>query len=364
MKYCTCRIVMRNFGTFLAVILGWMNRFNYIATPALLLFFAVLPLVFFTAGGARASIVSDQCEVCHSRYPGMMGDLSENQKYEQKNAHCVNCHSDSGAETIKELAGVRVPVVYSLEATTHALAGGNFHGVALRGGDRRGHNVSGIAAEDATNGPEPPGYDREMDPSLIGYDRHRPLFCAGSNGCHGDRNIRDPLEAILGTHHAVDRPVDGKTTATSYRYLKNTALVNGVVGLEDDDWERTRSATDHNEYSPSINEFCASCHGDLHGSKAGSKNVWFRHPTGIPLPKRGEYLGYEIYNTNAPVGREKVPETPSSVVEAGSDIVICVSCHMAHSGPYASILRWDYDDIFAGEGKGGCFICHTSKSGK
>ncbi|MEJ2313608.1 MAG: cytochrome c3 family protein [Nitrospirota bacterium] len=335
-----------------------------IVLPTLMTVLAVLLAISLTTGDGRASIVSDQCEVCHSRYTGMMGEASEDDMYEQRNAHCVNCHSDSGAETIMELAGLRVPVVYSLALTTDELAGGNFHSVAMIGGDRSGHNVSGIAAEDAKYGPEPPGYERDMDPSLIGYNRNRPLFCAGSNGCHGDRNIMDPLEAILGTHHAVDRPVDGKTTAKSYRYLKNTALVNGVVGLEDDDWERTRSVTDHNEYSPSINEFCTSCHGDLHGSRAGSNKVWFRHPTGIPLPKRGEYLGYEIYNTNAPVGREKVPETPSSVVEAGSDIVICVSCHMAHSGPYASILRWDYDNIFAGKGKGGCFICHTSKAGK
>jgi len=341
-----------------------MDRLRDIVLPTLLTLLFLLPVITLTAVDVRASIVSDQCEVCHGRYSGMMGEASEDEMYEQRNAFCVNCHSGPGAETIMELAGLRVPVVYSLASTTDELAGGNFHSVSLSGGDRSGHNVSGIAAEDAKNGFEPPGYDREMDPSLIGYDRNRPLFCAGSNGCHGDRNIRDPLEAILGTHHAVDRPLDGKTTAKSYRYLKNTALVNGVFGLEDDDWERTRSATDHNEYSPSINEFCTSCHGDLHGSRAGSEGVWFRHPTGIPLPKRGEYLGYEIYSTNAPVGRAKVPNAPSAEVEAGSDIVICLSCHLAHSGHYGSILRWDYDNIFAGKGEGGCFICHTSKSGK
>ncbi|MGD2080438.1 MAG: cytochrome c3 family protein [Nitrospirota bacterium] len=331
---------------------------------SLLLAFVVLPVIFSTAGVGRASIVSDQCDVCHSRFAGMTEESDEEAQYEQRNSHCVNCHTGSGAETIKETAGARVPVVHSLAAPGYALAGGNFHGVARRGGDRMGHNVSGIAARDATNGSTPPGYDRELDPSKIGYNRNRPLFCAGSNGCHGDRNVRDPLGAVMGAHHAVDSPVDGSTTAMSYRYLKNTALVNGVVGLEDDDWGRTSSPEDHNEYFPSINELCSSCHGDLHGSKAGGDSPWFRHPTGVVLPARGEYVGYKAYSTDAPVGRKKVPEAPGGEVEAGADVVLCVSCHLAHAGPYASSLRWDYDKIFSGEGEGGCFICHTSKAGE
>jgi hypothetical protein len=262
------------------------------------------------------------------------------------------------------LASVRVPVVYSMEKPSRLLAGGNFHYVAQEGGDRMGHNVQGIAPKDSTYGLTPPGYERDLDPSKTGYSRSRPLGCAGSNGCHGDRNIKDPFEALMGAHHAVDSPVDGKTTARSYRYLANTGLINGVVGLEDEDWEMTHSPSDHNEYTSSINEFCASCHGDLHGSKAGKGSPWFRHPTGVVLPKGGEYVGYQTYSTDAPVGREKVPEAPSDKVSPGQDEVVCLSCHRAHSGPYASMLRWDYDAMFAGEGGGGCFICHTGKAGE
>ncbi|GAB4388380.1 MAG: cytochrome c [Thermodesulfovibrionales bacterium] len=333
--------------------------------PFMVLLSALVCLSVLSAGGeAIASIVSDRCEVCHSRYPGMMGEATEEETFEVKNSHCVNCHSNPGAQTIKELAGVKVPVVYNIGRPVDPLAGGNFSSVARKGGDRMGHNVRGIAAEDGRNGPEPPGYDRDMDPSKIGYDPRRPLFCAGSNGCHGDRNIRDPFQAVLGSHHAVDYPVDGRTTARSYRYLKNTGLINGVVGLEDADWGRTRSQSDHNEYSPSINELCASCHGDLHGSKAGGGSPWFRHPTGNVLPKKGEYLDYKAYNNDAPVGRKEVPKAPSDEVKAGEDVVVCLSCHLAHAGPHASILRWDYDEMFVGEGEGGCFICHTSKAGK
>jgi hypothetical protein len=203
-----------------------------------------------------------------------------------------------------------------------------------------------------------------MDPSKAGYNLRRPLACSGANGCHGNRNVKDPFDAVMGSHHAVDSPVSGKTTARSFRYLRNTALVNGVTGLEDKDWGRTISSKDHSEYSPSMNEFCTSCHGDLHVSKAEGPSPWFRHPTGIALPKKGEYSEYKVYSPDAPVAREKVPAAASDKVTPGSDIVMCLSCHRAHSGPYEHSLRWDYDAIFVGEGEGGCFICHTSKKGK
>lgn len=321
--------------------------------------------VFSLPSGAGASIVSDQCEVCHSLFPAITDkDLSEDEISAIRNSHCVNCHSNTGGETVKVLGGVNVPVVYNIDVPGRMLAGGNFHYVAQREGDRKGHNVEGIAKEDGKYGTAPPGYERKMDPSKAGYNLRKPLACAGANGCHGDRNIKDPFEAIMGTHHAVDSPVNGRTTAKSFRYLKNTALINGVTGLEDKDWEKTASPKDHNEYSPSVNEFCTSCHGDLHVNSAGGPSPWFRHPTGIVIPKRGEYLEYETYSTGAPVGREKVPAAASSKVTPGSDIVICLSCHRAHSSPYAHSLRWDYDAIFVGEGEGGCFICHTSKNGK
>jgi hypothetical protein len=152
--------------------------------------------------------------------------------------------------------------------------------------------------------------------------------------------------------------------------------VKGVLGLEDDEWNQNCSSKKHNEYSPSIDVFCATCHGNFHSKEeTGKKSPWFRHPTDIVFTKAGEYLNYNpnvpppsdrpgirIYSTDAPVGREKVPNSPSDEVKPGEDIVICLSCHVAHSGPCGSILRWDYDNIISGEeGKGGCFICHTGK---
>jgi hypothetical protein len=56
---------------------------------------------------------------------------------------------------------------------------------------------------------------------------------------------------------------------------------------------------------------------------------------------------------------------PSSVVTPGTDIVMCLSCHMAHASPYPHMLRWDYSEMITGNGEAvsgkGCFVCHSSK---
>ncbi|MEJ2182875.1 MAG: cytochrome c3 family protein [Nitrospirota bacterium] len=335
-----------------------MKRFG----PVLRVFPAMAVALVFSFPG-RAAIVSDDCAACHALVPGLMGEAPIEGA---SNAQCVTCHSSEGANTIKMMGGVRVPVVYNVDNPLEPLAGGNFHGLTVRSLDgseeRRGHNVRDVVGPDGTYTGLPPGYMREHDLSAVGYQGSRRLACAGSNGCHGDRNIEDPLEAVRGSHHAPDSPVDGSTTARSYRYLRNTALVQGVEGLEDKDWERTTSTSDHNEYSTDINAFCANCHGDIHFGHRARRSPWFRHPTGIALPRRGEYESYSIYNTTAPVGRPTIPNSPSATVQPGTDVVICLSCHRAHGSPYAGALRWNYEDFFVGRGESGCFVCHTRKA--
>jgi len=326
---------------------------------------------------SNATVYGD-CEVCHALYPGMMepAEPGEPAQLALRKAFCINCHSNEERDTIKIVGGAEVPVVYNTVPPVDSLAGGNFHYVAKDFGDRRGHNVDGITSMDAKFMGVPPGYDRIDDLSGYGYNPEKPFVCAGSNGCHGNRNIDDPFLAIYGSHHADDSVIDGSTTARSYRFLKNTDKVKGVLGLEDSKWNQDKSSSKHNEYSPSIDTFCASCHGDFHNMElTGKKSPWFRHPTSVVLPKYGEYANYNpsnpppeetpgirVYNPDAPVGRLEVPGSPSNEVKPGEDIVLCLSCHVAHASPYNSLLKWDYDEIFAGEGGGSaCAICHTGK---
>ena len=341
----------------------------------LLLSISILALSF--PSDSNAAVAGD-CEACHALYPGMMEvpEPGKPPQYVLKNVLCADCHTNTDKDTIKTLGGAEVPVVRNTVPPGSLLAGGNFYYVAKDFGDRRGHNVDGITSIDAKFRGVPPGYDRSADPSIIGYNPEKPLTCAGSNGCHGNRDVEDPFESIIGSHHADDSFIDGKTTAKSYRFLKNTVKVKGVLGLEDKQWNQNKSSKKHNEYSTSIDQLCASCHGDFHSKdKTGKKSPWFMHPTGVILPKSGEYASYNpqnlppiespeirVYNPDAPVSREKLPKSPSDEVVPGRDKVTCLSCHVAHSSPYESLLKWDYDNLIAGEGGGsGCAICHTGK---
>ena len=346
----------------------------------LIISISILSFIFslFIFSKCNGAIVSDECEVCHGLYPGMMEEapLGEPQKFKLQNALCIDCHSNSNRDTIKILGGVRVPVVNNTVKPVNTLAGGNFYYVSQDFGDRKGHNVDGIASLDAKFKSVPPGYDKDFDPSVSGYNVEKPLTCAGSNGCHGNRNIENPFDAIRGSHHADDSPLDGSTSAKSYRYLKSTNKVKGVLGIEDADWGQNSSSKKHNEYSLSIDQYCASCHSNFYSKeKIGKMSPWFRHPTGIVLPKTGEYMNYNpavslpadkkevrIYNPDAPVARPIIPESASETVKLGTDIVTCLSCHVAHGSPNESMLRWDYDAIFSGEAGGGCLICHTGKT--
>ncbi len=319
-------------------------------------------IISFTPGEGSATVVGD-CQVCHGRFPGMMEatPTTEPQQFVLRNEICVNCHTGTGSESVKMLGGANVPVVYSTKKPEKFLSGGDFYFVSRPFGDRKGHNVNGVTFADAKYEGTPPGYSEDADPSKVGYDPKSPLTCSGSNGCHGNRNIADPLRAILGSHHAQDEPVDGSTSAQSFRYLKNTDEAGGVVGFEDRDWGATSSPEDHNEYTSSINGFCNGCHNRQHGQ--GDEGPWFRHPVGEIIPDYGEYADYRTYSLGAPVGRPTVPEGSSVIVRPGRDRIICLSCHFAHGGPHDSVLRWDYEKMITGlAGKGGCFACHTSKA--
>ncbi len=318
-------------------------------------------LFAFEMTGSSLAVVAGDCSACHTVYPGMTEKTYRAKPFEyvSRELFCVKCHSSNTSDTIKLLGRNKIPIVFNNVKPVKSLAGGNFFYVARDFGDRKGHNVNGITSGDHEFSGFPPAYSRASDPSSIGYNPQKPLACAGSNGCHGDRNIEDPFEAILGTHHAVDKPVDGSTTARSYRFLKITGNVNGVVGLRDSEWNQNATSKKHNEYSSSIDLLCRSCHAGLESGHAGKR---FNHLAGVPIPDRAEYKNYKTYNLDAPVAREIVPQSPSDVVTPGKDAVSCLSCHVAHASPYDSELRWDYENIFTdGETKNGCVICHTGK---
>jgi predicted CXXCH cytochrome family protein len=227
---------------------------------------------------------------------------------------------------------------------------------------------------------EPPGFiGSVLIPGGKGPTRwleRQELTCAGTWGCHGDRTIEDPYEAIYGAHHEDDGELDGSTVGKSYRFLY------GIKGAEDDDWEYQATPSRHNGYKgdpdhktmDTISYLCGECHAQFHpsiflgGTETGSLDAWHRHPTDVAFGSihrvfvGSEYQSYMIYSLEAPVAFEE-PTGQESDVNAES-IIMCMSCHRAHASPNQDSLRWDYTEMVAGEtrsGNNGCFACHTRK---
>lgn len=313
---------------------------------------------------------------------------------------CLGCHAMGNANKIESLGTNEVPQVMHTDATGD-LAGGNFaYILGMKGSgasDAKGHNVIDFENDDVILDGPPGGIKQFAHDSDLNVNDSN-LTCAGTNGCHGYRYAGkgSGVSALSGAHHG---NVDGKCdtaseVADSYRFLL------GVKGLENqtDKWQN-KSLTSHNEYfgqpspqrlgcnggdlschgangirppSNTISEFCATCHGNFHTLATDTSDgigsgisPFIRHPTDYTLPDTGEYASYTAYSTEAPIARTVVPDTASGDVSPGSDVVMCLSCHAAHATDYPDMLRWDYNNMVAGDAGAsagtGCFVCHTTK---
>ncbi len=328
----------------------------------------IISIAFIFTGEAQA-YVTGQCSSCHtihnsqdgssvafklnSSYSGFETTYVSNKRLLKSD--CIGCHSSTGTATIVG----NIPVIFSTSSFSNPLAGGNFKSV--RTDDTTGHNVSGIIAQDGTLGLTPPG----------GSTMASQLTCAGQYGCHGDTSGgNDNYSALGGAHHVDDTGgITGASVGLSYRFL------NGILGKEDANWEQDNTNTSHNEYKGSsgsatdtISYLCSKCHGNYHtwvggASEVGTSSPWIRHPTDVILPNTGEYASYTTYSMTAPLARPN-PDSVSdtTAVSPGTDIVMCLTCHRAHSSPNYKILRWDYKSSTLSTAISGCNVCHTSKN--
>lgn len=350
--------------------------------------------VFLLAAPVSAK-VGGQCAICHTMHNSQGGapmalDASGAAQATPNDVlllrGCVACHTGtnsggvSSSGTIPYVNQTTAPTygATGTENTTNTLAGGNFYWVAA-GASATGHNV----ATDALVGPDA-NFTNPLMPPGATTALTAQLRCAGVNGCHGDTTASSDFAAMKGTHHGNDATIDGTTVIKSFRFL------NGVLGLEDPDWEYQATAAAHNQYKGvdrtdetdpggTISSLCASCHNDFHngtGNVGGTNpstgtfaSPWVRHPTDFDMGNAAgaEYAGYggvgNAYVPSAPVASVAVGSVVSTVTFVDDTIVTCISCHRAHGTPNADLLRWDYSAVSAGGGgTGACFECHTTKN--
>ena len=352
---------------------------------------AVVAATCLTWGVAQAR-VSGQCSTCHTMHNSQDGAaVVGTGPYEAlTKGDCLVCHTgddNSATVSIPKVQGTTAPTY-----ETDTLAGGSFWWVSTPGGavDAQGHNVDLLLQADDVLGSTPPGDDGAGGPSANAFTGS--LTCAGTSGCHGDRSVSGNFAAISGSHHTDDTTIDGVETGSSYRFLK------GVLGIEDNNWEFDRSASDHNQYygvnrgtdtfedTATISALCSNCHGNFH-SGSGNLGVdvdtsfaspWIRHPTDIDLgvATGSEYAlyndptesGTNNYNPDVPVATDNLAAGVQTTVLDDTDndaIVTCVSCHRAHGSPNNDLLRWSYSTMDAHSSatdiNTGCFVCHTTK---
>ena len=118
--------------------------------------------------------------------------------------------------------------------------------------------------------------------------------------------------------------------------------------------------------------FCTGCHGVFHSDQGGTSSPFLRHPSDIVIENSGEYAsafgavsGSGTYDPDLPVARPSDftwAGGPSNTVSLDTDMVMCLSCHVAHGSPYDKMLRWDYKSTTLSDALSGCSKCHTSKN--
>lgn len=355
-----------------------------------LLALLVLPL-------AGEAAVQGSCVLCHTMHNSEQGqpvaytlDISSGQRVTSAQpltnllrTNCIGCHSNPGAETILDNDGIRVPVVFNLTEPTYpadgsnnsALAGGNFHWMIS--GDAFGHNVGGISAQDLRFPPNqaPGGVARDGACASC----HGTLATAQSSceGCHVPHHHAEGAGAVAGREQGWYRFLG----SVMQRDQSDEPPTEGVLGIEDPDWEQSPAVDRHNVYqgrsgpyagyleSGSISQKCVGCHGVFHSQTAGA-STWIRHPVDVAIPNAGEFAEMSLYDPLVPVARRNVgPEDAGfSTVNRGSDMVVCISCHRPHGSPYPAMLRWGYrdwpgiDSHTQQPAYDGCAVCHTSKN--
>ncbi|MCA1796155.1 MAG: hypothetical protein LC645_01200 [Geobacteraceae bacterium] len=349
-------------------------------------------LLFATCGHA---MVSGPCSNCHTMHNSqnaeVVSDSGPNAALLTND--CVGCHSSSAHSTYYEMDGTKVPVVlFTGSEPTEYLAGGNFYWVKndLGNDHTKGHNV----------------FWNEPD-QFLDKAPGKPKSTCGTNSCHADlsgvygNNFKGGCEGchLDVAHHANDHP-NGEPGAVNggeqgwYRFLSGH-YETGVMGYEDGTWEAGLhdgtshvGETNHNEYLGYVDDdgnswgfasgvgglgntttaFCTGCHGLFHTEQKDANAMWVRHPSDAVIPSGGEYADIGDYDPLSPVARPgpTVPTESSATVTAGTDMVMCLSCHRPHGSPYPDMLRWDYSRQISGGGDNadegvGCFYCHTSK---
>lgn len=269
---------------------------------------------------ASAGVVTGRCDTCHTMHASQDNVTTTRNPTLLKGSGCAGCHAISFTNSAAGVGGAfNAPQVI---ATTNTLSGGRF----VAASDNQ-HNVADYGAVDSVLGNNAPG----------GGNTGIQLTCVN---CHDGS----------GTHHGTSGP---------YRMLAGVsgsgAADYGVAG-------RSGNAYD----AASLNTFCEGCHTLFHGTgntdaNLGSYGGWLRHPVNIRLADADAAVT-RGYVADYAAAANELNETPLGDDGLGNvDVLMCLTCHVAHGSANSDMLAWSYANMNAGSGArdGGCENCHT-----
>lgn len=297
---------------------------------------------------ANAGVVTGSCVNCHTMHNSqngvnMNGTTTANPQL-LKSTGCTGCHASTDENTASGLpaAGTLAPQVDNVLAGTAAsfvLNGGFFTKEANI--STQMHNVVGVANIADANLTVAPG--GAMNTQITCEN------CHTNSGHH---------MTVAGTYRML---TGANTTVSAQTDYGAQAVATALVG--------TRS---ENQYdATAMNAFCASCHGGFHQSAtpesaAGTQRgavagTWLRHPTDIVVTNSGTYPSIVTTTVGGSSDAVLLGSNDGTPAIADAGVVMCLSCHVPHGGPYADLLSFNYAAENAGDttAQTGCEKCHS-----
>jgi hypothetical protein len=287
------------------------------------------------------------CDGCHSMHnsadnPRAGSALAPSlMKGSDPSSTCLNCHNGSGRYHINSATGDNVNQggdFFWIQET--AIYDVNVRGTLVNNVPmNQGHNV--IASdfslvEDTTN--------------LVAPGGSFPSNQLGCNSCHdphgqvgGGTSAGTAAISVSGSYGAAD-PVDGSIHG-NYRILEDSFAPAPVARANSYDGVTVA-------YGDGMSAWCLGCHTQYSASNM--------HPTDDPVPvaynsykASGDFTGVEATAYDALVPFERgvadgslLDNLSTAGVSAGTETVMCLSCHRAHASAFDNALRWDPNHEF------------------
>lgn len=321
---------------------------------------------FLLPSVASAGKVTGVCSTCHTMHASQNGVAGTPHNTLLVGTGCTSCHADPAYDNDSSGKSTATPFAPQVDNHVSSPAGfinnaGYFDSTA--GNSTHQHNVVGATnyADTVITGGVAPGgtfpIGSGSNPVLTCGDCH-----GGSGGHHGSTNSSYRL--LSGTNTTI-------STQTDY----------GAVAAGPTVACGTRSEVAYN--ATDMNAFCARCHGTFHQSsnpttaagnqRSSTSGTWLRHPTDISMAAQktlGATITPSLQESNFSLtGNDRVVVGTIGANGSGvTDGLMCLSCHVAHGGPYDDLLSFDYTAQTAGgatpaRNLAGCEACHSYGAG-